>query len=99
MSPDKDAAGDLGRVSLDGLRLEAVAAARPRAAQPRAVGEARATARIASRGGIRRSVLGDLRQSGSATRLLPRRPGPDLEAVLLNTAGGVTGGDRFRWSA
>lgn len=36
-----------------------------------------------------------LHQSGSSKLLLPRDQAPDKTAVLLNTAGGVTGGDRF----
>lgn len=42
------------------------------------------------------SVLGGLRQSGSLKALFPRPAGKSLQAVLVNTAGGVTGGDRFR---
>ncbi len=65
-------------------------------AQPRAVGEARVSARL--RDG--RSVLGALRQQGSAKLRLPRqRPGAPVEAVFLNTAGGITGGDRFDYAA
>lgn len=45
------------------------------------------------------SVLSDFRQSGSFKCLFPRSRGPALEAVLLNTAGGVTGGDQFTFSA
>ncbi len=41
------------------------------------------------------SVLNRFRQSGSLKCLFPRVHGPALDAVLLNTAGGVTGGDRF----
>ncbi|MEM9145665.1 MAG: urease accessory protein UreD [Pseudomonadota bacterium] len=62
-----------------------------------------------ARGEIRVSVKADppasrlatLRQSGSAKGLLPRLPGrPDeVEAVLINTAGGITGGDRFSYAA
>ena len=44
-----------------------------------------------------RSVLADLGQSGSARAMLPRTGTPDLQVVLVNTAGGVTGGDRFEW--
>jgi urease accessory protein len=65
------------------------------ARQPRAVGHARVSAKL--RDG--RSVLGALYEHGSAKIRLPRTDGPGLEAVLLNTAGGVTGGDRFRWEA
>jgi len=43
--------------------------------------------------------LQTLRQSGSMKVMLPRRRRDDVEAVLLNTAGGITGGDRFAISA
>lgn len=67
---------------------------------PRARGEARFSAR---RRGTR-TVLATLRHGGSAKALFPRRVsiGPEqgaLDAVLLNTAGGVTGGDRFVFEA
>ena len=39
--------------------------------------------------------LTTLYQSGSSKCLLPRVSGPMREAVLLNTAGGITGGDVF----
>lgn len=39
------------------------------------------------------SRLSDLRQQGSLRALFPRGTGPAVEAVLLNTAGGLTGGD------
>ncbi|MEO1000068.1 MAG: urease accessory protein UreD [Pseudomonadota bacterium] len=61
---------------------------------PRAEGEAVVTVR--RRDG--RDRLARLRQQGSAKCLLPRRPGAP-EAVLLNTAGGITGGDRLRYTA
>lgn len=44
---------------------------------------------------MRGSVIGDLAQSGSLKCLFPRGDDTGLQAVLLNTAGGVTGGDRF----
>jgi len=44
------------------------------------------------RGG--RSVIQSLHQSGSLKVLFPRSSS-DLQAVMINTAGGVTGGDRF----
>lgn len=60
----------------------------------RARGEVRITVKSA-RGGHR---LAGLRQSGSAKARLPRTPsGQPLEAILLNTAGGVTGGDRLAY--
>ncbi len=43
--------------------------------------------------------LGRLRQSGSLKCLFPRRDRAGLEAVLVNTAGGITGGDRFEIAA
>ncbi|MFT6228731.1 MAG: urease accessory protein [Paracoccaceae bacterium] len=62
-------------------------------AQPRAIGEAMVGAKAAR--GI--SVLADLRQRGCAKALLPITPDPGLSAVLLNTAGGITGGDRLTY--
>jgi len=41
--------------------------------------------------------LSQLRQSGSAKVLLPGEAGVGLTAILLNTAGGITGGDRFAY--
>lgn len=58
--------------------------------QPRAKGQVRLSTKAV--GG--RSVLDDLRQSGSLKLLFPRTDGP-LQGVLVNTAGGVTGGDAF----
>jgi urease accessory protein len=43
-----------------------------------------------------RTVLRDLRQAGAMRARFPRKPGGEPpEAVLLNTAGGLTGGDRI----
>jgi urease accessory protein len=63
--------------------------------QPRARGAVRLATK--PRGG--RSVVADLYQSGSLKTLFPRRDGDSLEAVLINTAGGITGGDRFEIAA
>lgn len=41
--------------------------------------------------------LDRLYQEGCAKALLPRTHGPTPEAVLVNTSGGVTGGDRIDW--
>lgn len=62
---------------------------------PRARGVVAVRAEL--RGG--RSALADLREEGSAKARFPRGDGPMLDAVLLNTAGGITGGDRFSWHA
>ena len=60
----------------------------PHRLTPRAQG----VLRIGARGGNR---LADLRQQGASKAFFPRHAGRDLLAVTLNTAGGVTGGDRF----
>ena len=39
--------------------------------------------------------IADLRQSGSLKLVFPTTHRPDAEAVIANTAGGVTGGDRI----
>ena len=44
-----------------------------------------------------RGGLEGLRQQGCCKAMLPRTDDPDPEAVFLNTAGGVTGGDRLRF--
>ncbi len=43
------------------------------------------------------SVIDRFRQAGSFKCLFPRKTDTGLDAVLLNTAGGVTGGDRFQF--
>lgn len=40
-------------------------------------------------------MLDGLRQAGSLKVLFPRTAGTAAQAVLVNTAGGITGGDRF----
>jgi urease accessory protein len=45
-----------------------------------------------------RTRLSDLFQRGAGKIRLPRSSGDPLEAVLINTAGGMTGGDRLDWS-
>ena len=63
------------------------------ALQPRARGTVRVG--VALRAGASR--LKDLYQHGSAKCLLPHGTAQP-EAILLNTAGGITGGDRFSWT-
>ena len=65
--------------------------AAPMIAQPRARGEVR----LSSKRLGARSVIDGLRQAGSLKALFPRTGEDALTAVLLNTAGGITGGDRF----
>ncbi|MET3924655.1 urease accessory protein UreD [Devosia sp. 2618] len=43
--------------------------------------------------------LSTLYQDGCAKIRLPNTHSPALEAVLINTAGGLTGGDHMQWSA
>ena len=59
--------------------------------QPRAQGALRL---VAKRRGAQ-SVIADLRQQGALKALFPRSHGVALDAVFLNTAGGLTGGDRM----
>ncbi len=62
--------------------------------QPRAIGRARVSVQHKD-GAVR---LKDLHQAGAMKLLFPQgRPHP--EAVMVNTAGGITGGDRFNVSA
>lgn len=44
-----------------------------------------------------KTCLERLYQEGSAKIRLPRLPGASLEAILINTGGGLTGGDRLEW--
>ncbi|MDP5219163.1 urease accessory protein UreD [Ruegeria sp. 2205SS24-7] len=44
-------------------------------------------------------MLDDLRMSGSYKCVFPKPNGPAVDAVLVNTAGGITGGDRFQVEA
>ena len=63
--------------------------------QPRAVGVGHVSTKL--RDG--RTVLDKLHQQGSTKLLFPRGHGSAMNAVMLNTGGGITGGDRFRLSA
>jgi Urease accessory protein UreH len=57
----------------------------------------RGEARVALRDRRGATRLERLRQAGSAKAFLPRIHGPDPEVVFLNTAGGLTGGDRLSY--
>ena len=62
----------------------------------RAAGEGR----IAVRHHLGRTRLDTFYQQGAAKIRVPRHAGrDDLEAVIINTAGGLTGGDRLDWTA
>ncbi|WP_393931622.1 urease accessory protein UreD [Yoonia sp. R2-816] len=56
---------------------------------------ARGALRLAAKRRDAATVIGDLRQEGSLKALFPQTGGDALQAVFLNTAGGLTGGDRM----
>jgi len=60
--------------------------------QPRAQGSGNLSVFADATGATR---LRNLRQSGSLKLVLPRTYTPHAEAILVNTAGGITGGDKF----
>ena len=60
---------------------------------------ARGTGRIATQQGDGVTRLDRLYQDGCAKIRLPHTHSPALQAVLINTAGGLTGGDRMDWAA
>lgn len=74
------------------LEKTAVARAAPAHQRMRGVAE---VAMARRRGATR---LTGLAQSGAAKAMLPRVHGADPEVVLLNTAGGLTGGDNLRYA-
>lgn len=45
-----------------------------------------------------RTRLAEFYQEGAGKIRLPQTFSPEMEAVLINTAGGLTGGDRMEWS-
>lgn len=63
--------------------------------QPRAIGQALVSAK--ARNG--RSVLSEFRTSGCLKTLFPHGSTDRLTGVFLNTAGGITGGDRLQFKA
>ncbi|MFL4470413.1 urease accessory protein UreD [Tateyamaria armeniaca] len=65
-----------------------------RPTQPRAIGSVRLSTKTQGS----QSVLDGLYQQGAAKAVFPRA-NKGLTAVLLNTSGGVTGGDRFTYEA
>lgn len=66
----------------------------PPVAQPRAIGSLRLSTKALGT----RTVLDGLYQQGAAKAVFPRA-NRGMTGVLLNTSGGVTGGDRFRYEA
>ena len=64
-----------------------------------AMQRARGVGRIATKQLHERTRLETLFQEGCAKIRLPNTHSDALEAVLINTAGGLTGGDHLSWSA
>lgn len=60
---------------------------------------ARGVGRVATKQLADQTRLDSLFQDGCAKIRLPRTHSHSLEAVLINTAGGITGGDHIEWSA
>lgn len=60
---------------------------------------ARGTGRLVTKQGDGIARLNRLYQEGCAKIRLPHTHSSALEAVLINTAGGLTGGDRMEWTA
>jgi len=75
--------------------LVKITPAKSTSATPRAHGAVRFTVKTRENG----TALKTLRQSGSFRALFPQAFGPDFQTVLINTAGGVTGGDTFNTKA
>src|SRR3990170_8149500 len=57
--------------------------------------DARARLAVRRAGGLTR--IGRLYQGGAAKIRMPEARSDPLEAILINTAGGLTGGDRITW--
>jgi urease accessory protein len=60
---------------------------------------ARGVGRVSTKQFGGRTHLASLFQDGCAKIRLPKTHSHSLEAVLINTAGGITGGDQIEWSA
>ena len=71
-------------------------AATSRSEIPPALQRLRGAARVGFSGAA--AQLTELYQANPCRILLPRRPGGGVEAVLLNTAGGITDGDRLDYT-
>jgi urease accessory protein len=78
-----------------GMNVTVDGEARSKAPPQRASGSARLT--VSQSGG--QSHMARLYQQGSAKiRMSSARPGATADAVMVNTAGGLAGGDRFDWA-
>ncbi|MEZ5801214.1 MAG: urease accessory protein UreD [Nitratireductor sp.] len=68
-------------------------------AKPATLQRVRATGRLAVKRSAGRSRIDMLYQEGAAKIRFPTPHDDCLEAILINTAGGLTGGDRINWEA
>jgi len=66
---------------------------------PQHLQRARGRAQVGVKTRDGRTCLDTLFQEGCGKIRLPRTHSPALEAVFINTAGGITGGDHLQWSA
>lgn len=66
---------------------------------PPAMQRARGIARVGTKQRDGNTCIDTLFQEGCCKIRLPRTHSPALEAVFINTAGGITGGDHLRWGA
>lgn len=66
---------------------------------PPALQRARGVARVSTKQRDGNTCIDTLFQEGCGKIRLPRTHSSALEAVFINTAGGITGGDHLRWGA
>lgn len=59
---------------------------------------ARGKGRLVTKLSVGRTRLDEFYQEGCAKIRLPETFSPDMEAILINTSGGLTGGDVIEWS-
>lgn len=87
---------DLASTSAEAKPVQAAEPAAKRLpAMQRSVGAGRVAVKTDGAG---RTRLAGLYQKANAKIRLPRQHGDVLDAVLINTAGGLTGGDRLTWT-
>lgn len=68
------------------------------ATAPSAMQRSHGTGTLTVKQSAGRTRIGRLHQSGNARIRVPKTHGEALEAVLINTSGGVTGGDTLSWT-
>ena len=69
------------------------------ATAPVSMQRSRGTGTLAVKLSHGRTRIARLHQAGNAKIRVPKTYGAALEAVLINTAGGITGGDHLQWGA